>query len=399
MNMKKYFYTFILLISAVTLSAQDKKLKISGFSEILVQSRFGSPAERWQLDSVLADNEPDEIFERTSRILIPAINLTFLNELSEKIIVLGEFFYQPQEGMELELVRLNVDYRVNPKFNIKAGKFMSPIGHLNRNQRFYGYLNNSLEPREMVDEEFGYIPLFTLGLQAHGQFDNASGTSFVKYMAAWGTSRHENESESGDITLAKLNGAAKPGFSGLVEYNLITDKAEISVGFSGFLNPEINAIYLRNGQAFVPGVDIRATASLRESGIAPYVRLNSNKIQFLGEYHRSTFYDRARITGRETWLYSAGSFELMYKTSLKDKPFGPYVRFDFREVQGNHPFFGLNDNPDGSVHKSFVPRHSELMLGFVWDIFPGNRVKLEHGLNFAGPSPKGFLGASTSFAF
>ncbi len=394
--MKKHILLFLALGTYSALVAQDKKLSISGFTEIRFETRMGDPAETAQLDSVVANNEDVEDFEDNSRLFLPAFNLLFSSELSDKLTVQSELYFEFEDELRIEFLRLYADYRINPRFNLQVGKFLSPIGYLNRNQRFYGYLNNSVRPRDMVTEENGFIPLFTLGLSIYGSFD-LSGISAIKYNLAYGTSRQAESTEGDDIFGVEFGEDVSPGISGLLEWASYGE-TEVSVGISGYMNPKIITAYVPNGAHQIDGVDPRIEMELSETGFAPYLRLNTNKFQFLGEYHFIKFEDKESVSGASSYNYSAVSLELMYKTKAAGKPFGPYLRYDFRRLDNNHPYFGLEEEGD-AMHKNFVTNQSLVMVGVAWDPFPSNRIKIEYGSNFAGAAPKTVIAVSTSFAF
>lgn len=386
----------IFLISIGIAHAQDKKLTISGFSELRVESRFGDPADKEQADLLKATEGGDDFHKESTTIYYPGFNLNFLGELNEKLLFQGEINFEPADlrDLHIEIFRAYLDYRLNPKFNLQVGKFLSPIGYLNRNQRIYGYLNNSVIPRDMVWENYGFIPGFTLGLQVYGTFD--AGSSAIKYYLAYGQNR-ATLPHGQTIALGHINEGenSNPGVSGIVEYFIPTGSGEISIGLSGYLNPSIKTNYIELGQRFDSLAPV--TMKLSEKGFTPYFRLDASKFQFFTEFHSIQYSDETGVAAKEKYNYTALTAELMYKTKAAGKPFGPYIRYDMRNVDRGHPFYGLNN--DGVLRNSFVPDQSELIVGFVWDLFPSNRFKIEYAANFAGAATKGRLAVSTAFAF
>lgn len=392
----------LLLCLAMTLVSygQEKRLTISGFGEVRMEGRFGEAADEAELDSVINSSGGEEVerYEDNLRLSIPAFTLNFNADLSDRLTIQSEVYFELTEELRLEFLRMYADYRIDPRFNLQVGKFLSTIGYLNRNQRFYGYLNNSIVARDMVSEATGFIPLFTVGLQAYGTFENADGTSAIKYYASYGSSRLSESTEGDDIFGVEFGEDVTPGFSGTLEWAKFSGNTEWNIGVSAYTNPKIETVYLKNGESFEEGVDVGTEIELSETGFAPYIRVNSDKIQFLGEFHAIKFSDEEKVSGKSSYNYNAGSFELLWKMKVGDKPFGPYVRYDFRNMDSYHPYYGL-DEEDGVVHKHFVPTQSEVMIGAVADLFPGNRVKVEYGSNFAGAAPTSRFSISTCFAF
>lgn len=394
----KYVFSVIVSMAAIAFAnAQEKKLTISGFSELRLESRFGGPADQEEADLLESTGGRERIYREGTEIYYPGFNLNFLAELNEKLFFQGEINFEAEDlkKIHIEIYRAYIDYRLHPKFNLQLGKFLSPIGYLNRNQRIYGYLNNSVRPREMVWEEYGYIPPFTLGAQVYGTFEATSNA--VKYYLAYGQNRagfpHGQTIAAGHIGNSKIS---NPGFSGILEGYLPTPGGEISIGLSGYFNPGVKTYLVELGDIFDPLSAV--SIDLRETGIAPYFRWDSEKFVFFSEAHLINFTDKTGISSKEKYNYSALSAEIAYKAEAAGKPFNPYVRYDRRHVDKQHPFYGLRSEDDLSF-KIFVPDQSELMVGVVWDLIQSNRLKIEYGATFRGAMPKGRLSISSSFAF
>ena len=378
--------------------AQDGRFKISGFSEVRYNSRFGAIADEKAFDDLEASGGESHDSEKGSGITFPGFNLNLLSELSEKLYFQGElnFAYEDADDLHLELYRAYLDYRLNSKFNLQAGKFLTGIGYLNRNQRIYGYLNNSIVPRDMVFEEFGYMPSFMMGLQAYGTFEGSA--SSIKYMIGYGAMRGSLP-HGATLSIAHIGDEEEsaPGFTGLLEWYKPTENGEINIGFSAYSNPSIKTNYVATGEVFD---ELNAVAmELKETGIAPYLRVDHTKFQFIGEFHSVSFKDATKVSAKENYSYTAMSAEFMYKAKMFNKGFGPYVRYDMRSVDANHPFYGLVAEHEGPTMSIYNTEQSKFVVGFVFDPIPANRIKMEYGANMKGVGRKGNFSISTSFAF
>lgn len=373
--------------------AQGNLLKISGFSEVRFNSSFGKPADPEAAERFESSGGEEHMIEKGNNISFSGINLNLQSELNAKLHFQSELYlnYEHDE-LQLHLLRAYADYRISEKFNIQAGKFLAPIGYLNRNQRIYSYLNYSVKPRDMVNEEMGFIPLFVIGLQAYGSFPLES--SNINYRVAYGTNR-SHAPHGGSIATAHIGEEEEtsPGWSGLVEYLGTAGNGDITIGLSGYFNGNINSIYVVEGES-APSDDLQ----LREIGFAPYIRLDQPRFQLMGEYHAVTFEDITGVTGIDKYHYNAASAEFVYKTTMLNRPLYPYVRYDYRKVNGNHPFYGLLMEHD-EIQKTYPFNNSEIMAGICWDIMESSRFKVEYGAFTTGPMPGNRITVSTSFAF
>jgi hypothetical protein len=402
--------TLLLLLFAllkVTVYAQDKKLTISGFGEVRANTNFGKYPNQEMHDLFEDYGGRGTVYSEAGSVLnFAPFNLNFIGQLSDKLTFTGEMNNEVDEGeLEVRLYRANLKYGFSEKFNLTTGLFMTPIGYLNRNQRIYSYLNYSVLPRDMVSEENRYIPVFTSGVMIDGTFSNA--TSSLKYFLSFGENRSFAPERSAFtaflyLTEEEYRGlSSKPGFAGGLHVNLFTGDTESTLGLSGWYNPEV--VTVLND---VLGGDVEygrnrpqpTIATAREVGFAPFLRIDNNKWQFFAEYHTNVFTDRLKNTYREKYYYSALTTEFLLKRELAGKNFYPYVRYDYRKVTNNHFYYGLYDEGT-TLHRSYVPDFSELMVGACWEPFTNNRIKFEYGRIFNGTAPSDRVTLSTSFGF
>lgn len=404
---------FITVLHLVTQAQDENKLTISGYSDLTFTSPWGAAASEEDLEKFETEGGDEELTESTAKVNIPGFNLIFTRPISEKFRFQGELVNSMEDGeLELELLRCYVDYSFNPKFNLQAGKFLSAIGYLNRNQRFYGYLNYSVQHRRMVEKEFGYIPLTTVGLKAYGSFSTSSLSS-INYQIAFGGMREATPEASSELLSGFEIGedeSNSPGVSVLAEYLAFIGNTELTLGMSGYMVSRIVGYKLADGEHVAYGHDadeleeegllVRDPMQLKEFGVAPYLRLDAQKFQFLGELHHTVFQDEEGNLPSDKFQYTAFSLELVYKSTLAGKSFYPYVRFDSEQIAGGgyHPFYGLTSE-DNELENYYMPSSQELIFGFAWDVIRNNRIKLEYGRFLYGPYTSNNLKMSTAFAF
>lgn len=401
------------LITHLAVAQDENKLSISGYSDLTFTSPWGPAANEADEEAFEAAGGDEELTESTAKVNIPGFNLIFTRPITDQFKFQGELVNSMEDGeLELELLRCYVDYSFNPKFNLQAGKFLSAIGYLNRNQRFYGYLNYSVQHRRMVEKEFGFIPLTTVGLKAYGSFSTSSLSSF-SYQLAFGGMREATPEASSELLSGFELGeedSNSPGISILAEYLAFIGNTEVTLGISGYFVSRIAGFKMADGES-VPygheadeleedGLLIREQMTLQETGFAPYLRLDAQKFQFLGELHHTIFQDQEGNLPSDKYLYTAFSLELAYKTTLAGKSFYPYLRYDSEQIAGGgyHPFYGLQAEED-EIENYYMPSSQELIVGCAWDVIRNNRIKLEYGRFLSGPYTRNNLKLSTAFAF
>lgn len=407
----------LMLISTYSVSAQGKKLSISGFTETSFETHFGDPADAEDLEKYEDAGGEDEAVEETNRVTMPGFNLIVTSQLSDNLTFQGEIVNSFEEGdFEVELLRAYADYKINPNFNLQAGKFLTPIGYLNRNQRFYGYLNYSVEQRNLVNKELGYVPLSTVGLKAYGTFGLGNTSSLTYHVGIGGMRGLVPE---GSETLSSFewgeDESNSPGVNGLLEYLTYIGNNELIIGVSGYSIGRIVGFAIEDGEEIPFGEEDEdeeeeeeeeeeadfSEMELSEVGFVPYIRIDGPKFQFLAEYHTTTFTDELGNLEDSKFDYEGYSLELVFKTKLAKKSFYPYIRFDGSKIarEGYHPYFGLELESADELEKAYVPSSQELLFGAAWDVIPGNRIKMEYGRFIEGPFPANTFRISTAFAF
>jgi hypothetical protein len=397
--MKKTLLLIFTLAVFASAHAQDRKLQIRGYSEVRSTLAWGDPAVQDDADNYAASVKDIQLIETGNTFLIPGFNLNLLSELSPKLFFQGEVFFKVEENhLNTELLRAYVDYRLSEKFNIQAGKFLTPFGYLSRNQYIYGYLNYSVKPREMVDPTFNYIPNFMTGIQVYGTLPIGE-TKTMTYRVAYGGLR-DNVATGRQNAISFINQFdSQPGAAGSVEFFNPIGNSELIAGVSGYYNPKILTWNVADGKSVDESDPF--DLELSEAGFSPYLRWDNPKYQFFGEFHATNFHDNLGVSFLSDYKYSAFSLEFLLKTQLGGKSIYPYVRYDQRVINDHkdfHPFYGLKDN-NGIIEKSFVFGYSEIMFGAAFDVISNNRIKLEYGRYLDGPYPANRLSISTSFVF
>jgi hypothetical protein len=416
MNHKRIISAIGVSLVSLSLYAQDDsyKLSISGFSELTFTAPWGEAAVADDLAVFEALGGDEELTESTPKVVTPGFNLIFTRSITDRFKFQGEIVNSFEDGnFEIELLRTYVDYTIHPMFNLQAGKFLSAIGYLNRNQRFYGYLNYSVQQRAMVNKEFGYVPLSTVGIKAYGTFELGS-LSMLNYQLAYGGMRELTTEASSELISGFEIGEDESNSAGgsvLLEYITYIGEMELILGASAYMVPRIVGFYVEDGEDVSYGHEAdkmeedgllaREAMELSEYGFAPYIRLDAPKFQFLGEYHFTKFSDQLGNLDQSSYGYYAYSLELVYKTELIGKSFYPYLRLDGEEIAngGSHPYYGLSIEEESELGNSYIPSNQEIIVGIAVDVVKNNRIKIEYGRYIGGPFTANNLKISTAFAF
>ncbi|MDX2304160.1 MAG: hypothetical protein NW226_15255 [Microscillaceae bacterium] len=405
---KLFYVSLLCIICSFSTQAQEsdnRRLNVYGFSEILLLNRFGEAPNKdgAEIFKSTFGEDAEEELEDGSKLFIRNLNLLFASELSEKLKFQGELSFEREgDEFQIDLERVYLDYRISEKFGLQAGVFLNPFGYLTQNPRNIGYLNNSLRIRNMINEEFGYAAFRILGLQLYGTFAFGEGASGFKYQLAAGRMRSQFATQD-EIGIAEIgaNNETDIGYTFNLEFFFNTEKSEMNFGIGGFANPKIRSLYFDSlGVVFTE--DNAEEMELRELTIAPYIRLDFNKWQFLTELHWTQMTDLLGNTESSTYSYLAVSAEVLFKTKLAGRPFYPYLRYDVDnvpDVPGGGPFYSVKELGEGEFVRGISPNRAEAMVGFAWDIFPFNRFKMEYSRILDGIEPQNAINISSSFSF
>jgi len=409
-----------LLMSAVLIPfsahAQDSKLSFSGFGEVNASTSFGEVANEKQeeLHHLFPSSEEQHLEDDQLDFGIPGFDLIGTARLSDNVISRAELFFENEEdAISIKLLQLQIQYQVSEKFNLKVGKFLTPIGYLNLNQRFFGYLNYSYRSRDMVKESLGYAPVSMVGLQFNGKF--FSNDLVYGYKVAIGQNRGTVPHE----TVLSATFDTAPGIVIANDFKKSFKNVDVTLGLSGYYNPEISTIYLDSlgkegeletdhGQGDTTGVEGAPSVLLRELGLTPYLKVDHDKFQVLVEYHSMDFSqisEGVHANGDKInvpdYNYQALSAQLMFKTNLLKKPFYPYVRYDWSELGNGGYYLGLEeiDGSHDELQRVYRPDNTIAMIGAAWDVSAFSRVKLEYSRKLNGHELENTINFGTSFAF
>ena len=95
-----------------------------------------------------------------------------LADMTDNATFLGEINLQTGRGgssdLELDVERFFVNYRIDPRFNVQAGLFFTPIGYNNRFLYARAWLMNSIQVPDFFEEELNLFPTHSIGVAAHG---------------------------------------------------------------------------------------------------------------------------------------------------------------------------------------------------------------------------------------
>ena len=129
-----------------------------------------------------------------------------------------------------------------------------------------------------------------------------------------------------------------------------------------------------------------------------YIYYLGNTFNFFGEYHSVVMKDLKGNLSEDSYNLTALTAELSVNLNLANKPFKPYVRYDFTDFEENHPYYGVRVE-DGMAFKGYVPVFNALMVGVSYDLSAFNRVKLEYVKHFDGSRREHGITVQTAFGF
>ncbi|MCU0428553.1 MAG: hypothetical protein MUF42_01150 [Cytophagaceae bacterium] len=385
------FYLLLLACPFALLAQEDNiKIRFNGFGDFTLGHTFGNPVESFS-DSLLQNFGEDPYPKGVNQgIGVPGIDFVNTVFLHENITVQSEVNLQSPRGKsggpELDIERMYIDYKVSDKIGLQGGLFFTPIGFINRNLYSRAWLMNSVHLFRMAEEEAGYMPNHMIGMNAYGTFQ-ISESFGLKYIVGVGNSR-------GHTPVENLYGRSFEGYqlTGLLE-GIVQGPKDFRFGISGFSNEIPSFKNISSYGISISDVDSNRTF-IQENGIVPYLHYSGKRFEILGEYVWSIY-----SGGGEQKSVNMAVAEIAFISSIKEKRFAPYVRYDFIRIPtGGGPYIGLRES-GGIVSRVYEPNLSSIMTGICYDLASFNRIKLEYVTHFVGPYKQHGIVFQTAFGF
>jgi len=396
----------LLVFFGMHMQAQEKKLNISGYSNVAFGTAFGDAANDQERIMHERNGGDPEITEEGTDISYPGLNLFLNSQFSDKLTFQSEIFFEVDEdAFNVDMEQLFLKYGFSEKFNLTTGQFITPLGYLSRNQRNLDYLNYSYRIRDMFNEEYGLTPFRTLGLQANGTFE--AGSMALMYWVAYGGARGLTPAGKVNETQIGNDEHSSPSLTVNLELYFPMSSGDLNIGMGIMSTPSIKSIYIDSLgkeaeilEELDPSVE---EMDLSETIFAPYIRYDASKFQVFVEYHVNTLKDELGNTGSDSYEFTTLSAQVLYKTKIKGKSVYPYLRYDKLNFSNDtpDPYYGLipEDGSGDFIIRTHAANREQIMIGAAFDLFPNNRIKLEYTKFLDGPEPQNGINIATSFAF
>lgn len=383
----------MLFLGLASTSAEAVELRLNAFGDLTFGQDWGdfaSPSDRQAFES---DGLDPTVKNSLKGFGVAGTDFVLTADIQDNLIYQGEINFQVDRGsssdFSVDVERMYLDYLISPSFNVMAGLFFTPVGHSNRNLYARAWLMRGIQVHDFFEEEYGFIPTHTTGVNFHGAFD-LGGNHSLMYALSAGNGRAIHPDGA---TYSRDEFAAKE-FAALLEWRLPLAQ-DFRIGLSGWTD-EINTIQT---SGIGTGVGT-GKARLRDIGFNPFVVFESDRIGFLAEYVSSSHKDELGNLGGGTFTMRSFTAEIAYK--LMDRRVQPYVRYDkvWLPADGG-PYYGIRDADfaAGTGDRKFVPAANAAMLGVAYDVTPANRLKVEYMRSFNGPVRENRLAFQTAFGF
>jgi len=394
--MLRYRLAFVcaLVCWAMPAMATAQQLRFSGFGDFTFGAPAGPVADRASKEMFdLFGADPDPV-NTTRGFGLTGTDFVVIADLSEDFTFLGELNLQTGRGgssdIDLDVERFFIHYRVDPRFNVQAGLFFTPIGYNNRFLYARAWLMNSIQVPDFFEEELNLFPTHSIGVSVHGELPLKREGHRIGYIASVSNGR----AATPDRAVYARDFSSNKEVTGLVEW-LVSGYKDSRFGVSGWTG----RIASRRVNDFGDVVD-GATAEpigLRENGFDAYAVVNTQRVSVNVEYMRSTQTDLLGTLARDRYTTQGGMGEVALHL-MKGKVH-PYLRYDRTSVpDGGGAYLSLREDA-GQYTRVFVPDFHAVMSGVAYDLSLHCRVKAEYSHHFGGPRQRHSLAVQTAFGF
>jgi len=283
--------------------------------------------------------------------------------------------------------RFFVNYRVNPRFNVQAGLFFTPIGYNNRFLYARAWLMNSIQVPDFFEEELNLFPTHSIGVAVHGEFAMNNG-----HRLAYVVSAANGRPHTPDGAVYARDYTSNKEITGLVEW-LIPGFKDSRVGVSGWFG-NIDSVRVDGLGDVVDAADAQVLM-LKEHGLDSYVVINHRHFSVNAEWVRTL--QRDRVATGNTYEVSGGLVEV--SAHLRGGKMHPYVRFDRTMLPDDGgPYLSLRET-DAGYTRVYVPETKAGMTGVAYDLNQHMRVKGEYIHHMAGPHDRHGVAGQLAFGF
>lgn len=381
-----------LLLAGSAVPAQGQSLRFSGFGDFVFGANAGGTADAAATERFERFGSDSNPVNTNRGFGVTGTDFVVLADMTEDATFLGEVNLQTGRGgssdLELDVERFFVNYRIDPRFNVQAGLFFTPIGYNNRFLYARAWLMNSIQVPDFFEEELNLFPTHSIGVAAHGQFDMRNG-----HRLAYVVSVANGRPATPDSAVYARDRDGKE-VTGLVEW-LIPGFKDSRIGVSGWTGTITSKYVSELGQALADGD--ASELGLRERGLDTYVVVNHRLFSINAEYVRSTETDRLGNLGGASYVTQGGLVE--GSIHLVEGKLHPYVRYDRTSIPvDGGPYLSLRQTDDGYT-RVFIPEFKAVMSGIAFDINQHTRLKGEYIRHLAGPRERHGVACQLAFGF
>lgn len=369
------------------------KLRFSGFGDFIAgytSGDYADPDARGMFEAFGDDTDP----VNTNRGFgVTGTDFVVIADMTEELSFIGEVNLQAGRGVsneiEIDVERFFVDYLIDPKFNLQAGLFFTPIGYNNRFLYARAWLMNSIQIPDFYEEELNLVPTHSIGVLAHGEISLGSEHR-LGYAASVGNGR----AAVPDSAVYARDPSRSKEVTGLVEW-LIPGYGESRIGVSGWFG-RIESAKIDQPGDFSTADDAQAL-EMSERGLDLFAVVNTKRFSVNAELVHSVQTDRLGNLANSTYTTKGGLAEA--SLHVLDGRLHPYVRYDRTILpDGGGPYLSLRENGDGLV-RVYVPEFEAAMTGAAFDVNAHLRLKVEFIRHLSGPRERNGLAFQSAFGF
>jgi hypothetical protein len=290
------------------------------------------------------------------------LNLFITSDISERFKFLTELVFEANQdnGFEVDLERVLLEYDLNDYFKLSGGRFDTAIGYYNTAFHHTTWFQTTTNRPFLFQDEEPILPVHSVGLSATGRIP--SGRLGLHYVA-----QVSNGQASNSPNVAPVQ-------------NLVDENTRKALNFALYARPEA-----------VPGMQIGFSTyhdvlfplnspRIGETIMDAYAVLNRPNLEWLNEVLLIRHAPASSHTFQTPGFYS--------QISERFGSFRPYLRYQYVNASRNEPvlsFIGLRAGPSAGVR---------------YDINESVALKLQYDYNeLRQQSGVSMLGAQATFTF
>jgi hypothetical protein len=391
--------TVVLLVCAPGPAAANE-FSLSGFADINAGFQVGGV--RNQAARAMFDAYGLDPYAKSSQsgFGIVGTDFTLTSELSDTLVYLAEVNLQVERGQatafEFDVERMYFRKTFNPKLNIQAGLFFTPIGYFNRNMYSRAWMMVSAQIPDLFEEELGLIPTHTVGVQVDGRLKLPANHQ-LEYTVSAGNGRAVDPVAN---VYARDDNPWRSA-TAMLEWILPGEHKDFRFGLAGW--HDIIATY-RVGQMGETRSIIDPTTQglrLRELGASFHAVFRGKRFNLIGEAvaQRHHVIEGVADPGQRTTMLYGVVAEASINLG-KEGRWKPYVRYDRTSLPGadGGAYLGLRLDGD-ELSRFFVPQTELAIAGLTWDPSAKQRLKLEYSMALDGVRSQHAFVIQSAFGF